>query len=97
MALGRRGGVEEGLWGPTTELPRPPGHPFYERVNQVLNVAGFDRFVEDLCRPHYAAVQGQPSIPAGTYFRMLMVGYFEGAPHPSPDHAEQIRPSSTGC
>jgi transposase len=70
--------VEEGLWVPTTELPRSPGHPFYERVNQVLVEAGFDRFVEDLCRPHYATVQGRPSIPPGTYFRMLMVGYFEG-------------------
>jgi transposase len=70
--------VEEGLWVPTTELPRSPGHPFYERVNQVLAEAGFDRFVEDLCRPHYATVQGRPSIPPGTYFRMLMVGYFEG-------------------
>ena len=78
MALGRRGGVEEGLWVPTRELPRSPGHPFYERVNQVLREAGFDRFVEDLCRPHYAAAQGRPSIPPGTYFRMVMVGYFEG-------------------
>jgi transposase len=78
MALGRRGGVEEGLWVPTTELPRSPGHPFYERVNEVLKEAGFDRFVEDLCQPHYAATQGRPSIPPGTYFRMLMVGYFEG-------------------
>jgi transposase len=78
MALGRRGGVEEGLWVPTTELPRSPGHPFYERVNRVLTEAGFDRFVEDLCRPHYAPGQGRPSIPPGTYFRMLMVGYFEG-------------------
>ena len=78
MALGRRGGVEEGLWIPTTDLPRSPGHPFYERVNQVLAQACFDRFVEELCRPHYAAVQGRPSIPPGTYFRMLMVGYFEG-------------------
>ena len=78
MALGRRGGVEEGLWVATTELPRSPGHPFYERVNQVLKEAGFDRFAEDLCGPHYAATQGRPSIPPGTYFRMLMVGYFEG-------------------
>jgi len=78
MALGRRGGVEEGLWVPTTELPRSPGHPFYERVNQVLREAGFDRFVEELCRAHYATAQGRPSIPPGTYFRMVMVGYFEG-------------------
>jgi transposase len=47
-------------------------------VNRVLEEAGFDRFVEDRCRPHYAEAQGRPSIPPGTYFRMLMVGYFEG-------------------
>ena len=56
MALGRRGGAEEGLWVATTELPRSPGHPFYERVNRVLAEAGFDRFVEDLCKPHYAEI-----------------------------------------
>lgn len=62
----------------TTELPRSPGHPFYERVNRVLEEAGVDRFVEDLCRPHYATAQGRPSIPPGTYFRMAMLGYLEG-------------------
>jgi hypothetical protein len=55
MALGRRGGVEDGLWIPTTELPRSPGHPFYQRVNRVLAEAGFDRFVEDLCRARGSA------------------------------------------
>ena len=71
MALGRRSGVEEGLWVPTTELPRSPGHPFYERVNRVLREAGFDRFVEDLCRPHYAAAQGRPSKIATAIAREL--------------------------
>jgi hypothetical protein len=40
--------------------------------------AGFDRHVEDLCKPHYAEGKGRDSIPPGVYFRMLLVGYFEG-------------------
>jgi transposase len=62
----------------TNRLARSPGHPFYERLNRVLDEAGFDRFVEERCKPFYAAGYGRPSIPPGVYFRMLMVGYFEG-------------------
>jgi len=78
MALGRREGSDEGMWIATNRLARSPGHPFYERLNRVLGEASFDRFVEDKCKPFYAAGQGRPSIPPGVYFRMLMVGYFEG-------------------
>jgi transposase len=78
MALGRREGIEQGMWIATNRLARSPGHPFYERLNRVLGEAGFDRFVEERCKPFYAAGQGRPSIPPGVYFRMLMVGYFEG-------------------
>ena len=66
------------LFVPTHRLPKSPGHPFYEKLNKVLGKEGFDEFVEDLCEPYYAARQGRPSIPPGVYFRMLMVGYFEG-------------------
>jgi transposase len=66
------------LWIPTTELARSPGHPFFERLNKVLSEAGFDRFVEELCAPFYAAKNGRPSVPPGVYVRMLLVGYFEG-------------------
>jgi transposase len=78
MALGRREGSEREMWIATNRLARSPGHPFYERLNRVLGEAGFDRFVEERCKPFYAAGQGRPSIPPGVYFRMLMVGYFEG-------------------
>lgn len=61
---------------PTATLARGPGHPFYRRLNELLAEAGFDRFVEGLCEPHYAKV-GRPGIPPGVYFRMLLVGYFE--------------------
>ena len=64
----------------TADLAPAPAHPFYQRLNDVLQEAGFDRYVEDLCRPYYSAGTGRPSIPPGIYFRMLFVGYFEGLP-----------------
>jgi len=60
------------------KVPRSPGHAFYDRLQSVLAKAGFDRYVEDLCAPFYAFRKGRPSIPPGRYFRMHMVGYFEG-------------------
>jgi len=78
MALGRRGGGERSMWVAASALPHSPGHPFYERLNRILDEVGFDRFVEGRCAPLYAGDQGRPSIPPGTYFRMLLVGYFEG-------------------
>ncbi|KAB2948606.1 MAG: transposase [Phycisphaerae bacterium] len=61
-----------------SELPVSPGHPFYRRLNELLDEAGFDDHVEGLCAPHYADGRGRPGIPPGVYFRMLLVGYFEG-------------------
>ena len=60
------------------ELPRSPGHAFYDRLQAHLIAASFDGFVEGLCAPLYAARRGRPSLPPGRYFRMLLVGYFEG-------------------
>ncbi len=59
-------------------MPKSPGHPFYCRLNQLLAEAGFDAWLEALCRPYYAEQKGRPSIPPGTYFRMILIGYFEG-------------------
>ena len=78
MALGRRGGErQEELWVPTAAVARGPGHPFCDRLNELLAEAGFDRWVEERCRAYYAA-QGRPGIPPGVYSRMLLIGYFEG-------------------
>ena len=60
------------------DLPPPPAHPFYQRLNTLLDEAGFEPFVEDLCRPYYAEGFGRPGVPPGVYFRMLFFGYFEG-------------------
>ncbi|HUQ70197.1 MAG TPA: transposase, partial [Planctomycetaceae bacterium] len=79
MAMGRRNVEQQGqLWIPTRQLPRSPGHVFYEKLNGLLAEAGFDPWVEALCRPYYAEKMGRPGIPPGVYFRMLLVGYFEG-------------------
>jgi transposase len=77
MSLGRRKAQQNDLFIPTAELVTGPGHPFYRKLNQVLAQAGFDDFAEKLCAPYYKE-GGRPSIPPGTYFRMLLIGYFEG-------------------
>ena len=63
------------LWITASDLPASPGHPFYARLNAVLDAHGFDRFAEDQCRAFYAKVMGRPSLPPGQYFRLLLVGY----------------------
>ena len=60
------------------EMPRSPGHVFYDKLQAVLIAAGFDRFVETQCADEYAPRRGRPSVPPGRYFRMLLIGYFEG-------------------
>lgn len=66
------------IWIATSDLPRTAGHPFYERMNRILDQAGFDEHVEKLCAPFYAEGMGRPSLLPGRYFRLLMIGYFEG-------------------
>ena len=79
MALGRRGKEEQpSFWIAVDELPRSEGHVFYDKLSQLLREAGFDEFVERLCEPYYHDSMGRPGIPPGVYFRMLLVGYFEG-------------------
>jgi transposase len=79
MAMGRRKGErQESLWVATSALPNGGGHPFYDRVNRILREAGFDAFVERRCRKFYADKMGRPSLAPANYFRLLMIGYFEG-------------------
>jgi IS5 family transposase len=81
MAMGRRKEVrQESLFVTAAELPRSAGHPFYRALNRLLAEAEFDRWIEARCLPYYEQVEtrGQRSIPPGVYFRMLLVGYFEG-------------------
>src|SRR5271167_4071567 len=80
MAMGTRKQREkqEGMWIAHTELAAAPGHPFYQRLNELLEAEGFDEFVEGRCAKFYAARYGRPSLTPGIYFRALLIGYFEG-------------------
>ena len=79
MAMGTRKKRErqESLWY-GSELPTAPGHPFYSRLNEVLERADFDRFSEKCCVGFYHAKLGRPSLAPGLYFRIMMIGFFEG-------------------
>ena len=76
--MGKRKSKQAPMWIPTTDLPVSPGHPFYTRLNAILDEAGFDRFAEAQCQAFYAPVMGRPGLPPGRYFRLLLLGYFEG-------------------
>lgn len=80
MALGRRAdrARTQPLWLSPNELPKSEGHPFYRRLKQLLETHRFDAFVEEKCAPFYAGRVGRPGLPPGTYFRLLLIGYFEG-------------------
>jgi transposase len=80
MAMGTRKHRQrqEQLWVTHTELAKGPGHPFYQRLNEFLDAENFDAFAEEQCAQFYAEKNGRPSLPPGTYFRLLMIGYFEG-------------------
>lgn len=81
MAMGRRAQrrqQQEQFWIAHSELPRTGGHPFYERLNQLLVERRFDEFVEGRCEHFYAETMGRPSLVPGRYFRLLLIGYFEG-------------------
>ncbi len=80
MAMGTRRQWEkqEEIWIAHTELASAPGHPFYQRLNELLEAERFDSFVENRCAKFYAVKYGRPSLTPGIYFRSLLIGYFEG-------------------
>jgi transposase len=79
MAMGKRKRDRQpAMWVPTTDLPTAASHPFYRRLNQLLREHGFDDFAEAECATFYAETIGRPGLPPGIYFRLLLIGYFEG-------------------
>jgi hypothetical protein len=77
---------QEGLWTPTAALPVGASHPFYQRLNQILDEKKFDEYVEAICEEFYAGEVGRPALSPGMYFRLLMVGYFEGSIRSAESH-----------
>jgi transposase len=80
MAMGKRRQrpKQTSMWVATQDLPRSALHPFYERLNQILDNADFDGYVEGLCQQFYADEIGRPGLPRGRCFRLLLIGYVEG-------------------
>src|SRR5256886_7869680 len=81
MAMGRRAEqrqAQEEFWIAHTQWPRTVAHPFYQRLNQLLEERSFDEWVEQQCTRFYAERMGRPSLAPGRYFRLLLIGYFEG-------------------
>lgn len=69
---------QEDIWIAHAELASAPGHPFYQRLNELLEAEHFDEMVEGRCAKFYAAKFGRPSLTPGIYFRSLLVGLFRG-------------------
>src|SRR5437870_13538908 len=79
MAMGKRKRNQQPtMWVTTTDFPTAASHPFYTRLNQLLREQGFDDFAEGQCATFYADTMGRPGLPPGIYFRLLLIGYFEG-------------------
>src|SRR5213079_2911731 len=80
MAMGRKARQrrQEAIWIAQTDLPRTVAHPFYEQLNRLLEERSFDEYVEQQCTRFYAERMGRPSLAPGRYFRLLLIGYFEG-------------------
>ena len=76
--MGKLRAHQDGLWVASAELPKSPGHPFYQALNRVLASKDFDGFVEKACQRFYASDRGRPSLVPGRYFRLMLLGYFEG-------------------
>ena len=77
MGKRKRRANQASMWVATQDLPRSAAHPFYTRLNQIFDEHGFDPYMERLCERFYAD-EGRPGLPPGRYFRLLLIGYFEG-------------------
>ena len=102
MAMGKRRKRDRqaSMWVATADLPTSAGHPFYARLNRVLDDAGFDTFIEAQCEQFYADGIGRPSLAPGRYFRLLLlVGCRKSANrNPIAENRLQPMPSSlAGC
>ncbi len=76
MAIGKRNKPkQQTLWVATSDLAPRSDHPFYTRLNSLLDEDTFDAWLEQECVLYFAA-GGRPSIPPGVYFR----GRFRGHP-----------------
>ncbi len=76
--MGKRKPKQNALFFSAQEIPQAASHPFYTKVNDILERNKVDKRLEHLCKRFYKPVMGRPSMAPGVYFRMLLLGYFEG-------------------
>jgi transposase len=89
MAMGKKRWRQQPMWIANQELPRSRGHVFYDRVNEILKSEKFDEFAEKECVSFYKSeTRGRPSTAPGVYFRMVMIGYFEGMTRNAESHGD---------
>jgi transposase len=74
----RKKSLQQELFVTTDSLPTSDGQVFNSKVKQLLADEGLDRWIEELCASFYSPIRGRPGISPGIYFRILLVGYFEG-------------------
>ena len=78
MAMGTRKQREkqEDIWIAHRELASAPGHPFYQRLNELLEAEHFDELVERRCARFYAAKYGRAVANAGHLLPVVADGIF---------------------
>src|SRR2546427_2860345 len=80
MAMGTRKDQEqqEEMWIPQAWLAKGVSHPFYQRLNQLLEECRFDEFVERRCRRVFSGERGGAPLGAGGEFPAPLFGGFWG-------------------
>jgi transposase len=78
MAMGKRKPKQQPMFMAASQIVKPASHPFYTKVSEILDKNKVDRRLEYLCKRFYAPTMGRPGLAPGIYFRMLLLGYFEG-------------------
>ena len=68
------------FWIVADRLPKASPSRFYELLNGTLEGMNFAGEVWEMCAPAYAGAErgGRPGIDPVVYFKMLMIGFFEG-------------------
>jgi hypothetical protein len=75
MAMGREGDRQGDLIVSWAEMPRSPGHVFYDRLQEVLISSGFDRFVETTCQRYYAPKMGAGAVEEAAVSALAAGGF----------------------
>ena len=74
MAMRPRKPGQTSLFLTSYQLPKALTTPFFDKLNELLDKLGFDSWLESLCRGFYAKGMGCPSLAAGIYLGLPLLG-----------------------